>query len=108
MTWDNTQQWIANSKCLYGIALAYCSTGEAKVSMKDRETTSKLLFSLIPEYVVEELESYLTCNKVQDERIINAWANKLREGLKYLSSLKHILYREGIEEDKYSKLWAYK
>ena len=41
MTWNNTQQWIANSKCLYGIALAYCSTGEAKVSMKDRETTSK-------------------------------------------------------------------
>jgi hypothetical protein len=73
--------------------------------MKDRETTSKLLFSLIPEYVVEELESYLTCNKVQDERIINVWANKLREGLIYLSSLKHILYREGIEEDKYSIFW---
>lgn len=105
MTWDNTQQWIANSKCLYAIALAYCSTGEAKVSMKDRETTSKLLFSLIPEYVVEELESYLTCNKVQDERIINAWANKLREGLKYLSSIRHILLGNVNCEEKWSVIW---
>lgn len=105
MTWDNTQQWIANSKCLYGIALAYCSTGEAKVSMKDRETTSKLLFSLIPEYVVEELESYLTCNKVQDERIINAWANKLKEELIYLSSLRHILLGNVNCEEKWSVIW---
>ena len=106
MTWNNTQQWIANSKCLYGIALAYCSpSGVSKVSMKDRETTSKLLFSLIPKYVVEELESYLTCNKVQDERIINAWANKLREGLKYLSSLRHILLGNVNCEEKWSVIW---
>ena len=105
MTWDNTQQWIANSKCLYGIALAYCSTGKKEVSTKDRETASNILFALIPDDVAEELETYLSCNKSQDERIFNVWADKLKKGLIYLSSLKHLLYRDGNYEEKWSVIW---
>lgn len=105
MKWEYTQQWIANSKCLYGIALAYCSTGKNEVSKKDRETTSYLLGTLTPDDVAEELETYLSCNKSQDERIFNVWADKLKKGLIYLSSLKHLLYREGNYEEKWSVIW---
>jgi len=105
MKWEYTQQWIANSKCLYGIALAYCSTGKNEVSKKDRETTSFLLGTLTPDDVAEELETYLSCNKSQDERIFNVWADKLKKGLIYLSSLKHLLYREGNYEEKWSVIW---
>lgn len=105
MKWEYTQQWIANSKCLYGIALAYCSTGKNEVSKKDRETTSFLLGTLTPDDVAEELETYLSCNKSQDERIFNVWADKLKKGLIYLSSLKHLLYREGNYEEEWSVIW---
>ena len=105
MKWEYTQQWIANSKCLYGVALAYCSTGKNEVSKRDRETTSFLLGTLTPDDVAEELESYLSCNKSQDERIFNVWADKLKKGLIYLSSLKHLLYREGNYEEKWSVIW---
>lgn len=105
MKWDNTQQWIANSNCLYGVALAYCSTGKKEVSKRDRETASNILFALIPDDVAEELETYLSCNKSQDERIFNVWADKLKKGLIYLSSLKHLLYREGNYEEEWSVIW---
>lgn len=105
MKWEYTQQWIANSKCLYGVALAYCSTGKNEVSKRDRETTSFLLGTLTPDDVAEELETYLSCNKSQDERIFNVWADKLKKGLIYLSSLKHLLYREGNYEEKWSVIW---
>ena len=105
MKWEYTQQWIANSKCLYGIALAYCSTGKNEVSKKDRETTSFLLGTLTPDDVAEELETYLSCNKSQDERIFNVWADKLKEGLIYLSSLRHILFGNVNCEEKWSVIW---
>lgn len=107
MTWDNTQQWIANSKCLYGIAIGHCSPemSNGKVSMKYREMAFRLLCSLDCKIVAEELESYMSCEKAHDERVFSVWADKLKKGLIYLSSLKHLLYREGNYEEKWSVIW---
>ena len=107
MTWDNTQQWIDNSKCLYGIAIGHCSSGmsNGKVSMKYREMVFKLLCNLDYKIVAEELESYMSCNKVHDERVFSVWADKLKEGLIYLSSLRHILFGNVNCEEKWSVIW---
>ncbi len=105
MKWDNTQQWINTSKCLYSIALAYCSTPRPTVSMKDRETTYKLLCSMNPEGVVDELETFLTCNKERDRKIYDVWANKLKGELVYLCTLDNFLSNGDKLEEKCKALW---
>ena len=105
MKWDNTQQWINTSKCLYSIALAYCSTPRPTVSMKDRETTYKLLCSMNPEDVVDELETYMSCNKERDRKIYDVWANKLKGELVYLCTLDNFLSNGEKLEEKCEALW---
>lgn len=105
MKWDNTQQWINTSKCLYAIALAYCSTPRPTVSMKDRETTYKLLCSMNPEDVVDELETYMSCNKERDRKIYDVWANKLKGELVYLCTLDNFLSNGDKLEEKCEALW---
>ena len=105
MKWDNTQQWINTSKCLYAIALAYCSTPRPTVSMKDRETTYKLLCSMNPEGVVDELETFLTCNKERDRKIYDVWANKLKGELVYLCTLDNFLSDGEKLEEKCEAFW---
>ena len=58
MKWVNTQQWIDTSNELYAIAIKYCilSSRLHKVSIKDRETTYKLLCSMNPNGVAEEMQ----------------------------------------------------
>lgn len=105
MKWDNTQQWINTSKCLYAIALAYCNTPRPTVSMKDRKTTYKLLCSMNPEGVVDELETFLTCNKERDRKIYDVWANKLKGELVYLCTLDNFLSNGDKLEEKCEALW---
>ena len=105
MKWDNTQQWINTSKCLYAIALAYCSTSRQTVSMKDRETAYSLLCNMNPEGVVDELETYLSCNKERDRNIYDVWANKLKDELVYLCTLDNFLSDGEKIEEKYRAWW---
>lgn len=102
MKWVNTQRWIDTSNELYAIAIKYCSLSRLhKVSIKDRKTTYKLLCSMNPNGVVEELESYMLCNKVQDGKVFDVWANKLRKGLTHLCALDNILSVRGKTEEQW-------
>lgn len=103
MKWVNTQQWIDTSNELYAIAIKYCSLSSRlhKVSIKDRETTYKLLCSMNPNGVVEELESYMSCNKTQDWNVFDVWANKLRKRLPHLCALDNILSGRGETEEQW-------
>ena len=58
-----------------------------------------------PEGVVDELETYLSCNKERDRKIYDVWANKLKGELVYLCTLDNFLSDGEKLEEKCEALW---
>jgi hypothetical protein len=104
MKWDITQQWIDNSMELLMLVLKYegClfdSKGKKLQRLNapqvldeaDKQKAHDYITRMNTKEVVNELESYLTCDTKHDVKVFGVWMTKLVEGQRLFCILDSIL-----------------
>ncbi|MBO6034002.1 MAG: hypothetical protein J6Q22_21620 [Prevotella sp.] len=104
MKWDITQQWIDNSMELLMLVLKYSGyliddkgnklqrlNAPKVVDDEDKQKAHDYIVRMNPKEVVNELESYLTCDTKHDVKVFGVWMTKLVEGQRLFCILDSIL-----------------